>query len=218
VSGWRAPLATTLEGAIVRLEPLRPEHEEPLFAAARHPEIWTWVCAYPAATREAWATFSAAALEETHAGREVAFATVDARTGTPIGSTRHLALRPEDRGLEIGWTWLTPAAWRTGANVEAKLLQLTYAFETLGCMRVELKTHASNERSRAAMTRMGATFEGIHRKHRLVPGVGNGVRDTAWFSVIDDEWPAVRAGLRARLAAPGRAAGGQPPGVSPRPV
>ena len=113
--------------------------------------------------------------------------------------TRYMVLRPDDRGLEIGSTWLTPAAWRTGANVEAKLLQLGYAFETLGCIRVELKTHAANERSRGAMERLGATFEGIHRKHRIVPGIG--VRDTAWYSVLDDEWPAVRAGLLARLGA-----------------
>ena len=115
--------------------------------------------------------------------------------------TRYLALRPADLGLEIGWTWLAPPAWKTGANVEAKLLQLGYAFETLGCMRVELKTHAGNERSRGAMERMGATFEGIHRKHRLVPGIG--VRDTAWYSVLDDEWPRVREGLRARLGVSG---------------
>ena len=113
--------------------------------------------------------------------------------------TRYMVLRPDDRGLEIGSTWLAPTAWRTGANVEAKLLQLGYAFETLGCIRVELKTHAANERSRGAMERLGATFEGVHRKHRIVPGIG--VRDTAWYSVLDDEWPAVRAGLLARLGA-----------------
>jgi RimJ/RimL family protein N-acetyltransferase len=196
---WPAPLAPTLEGSLVRLEPLAAHHEEALFEAARPAEVWTWVRAHPASTREDWAAFFAAALAESAAGREAAFATIDARTGAAIGSTRFLALRPEDRGLEIGWTWLTPAAWRTGANVEAKLLQLGHAFEALGCMRVELKTHAGNERSRAAMARMGATFEGVHRKHRVVPGVGDGVRDTAWFSVLDDEWPAVRAGLIARL-------------------
>lgn len=125
--------------------------------------------------------------------------TVDVASGRAIGSTRFLALRPEDRGLEIGWTWITPSAWRTGANVEAKLLQLTHAFEALRCIRVEFKTHASNERSRAAILALGAHFEGIHRKHRIVPGVG--VRDTAGYSVIDDDWPQVRALLRARLAA-----------------
>ena len=150
------------------------------------------------ATRDELRRYLDEARAATAAGAEFAFATVDARDGRPIGMTRYLALRPADRGLEIGWTWLAPAAWRTGANVEAKLLQLGYAFETLGCIRVELKTHAGNERSRGAMERMGATFEGIHRKHRLVPGIG--VRDTAWYSVLDDEWPRVREGLRARLS------------------
>jgi N-acetyltransferase len=115
--------------------------------------------------------------------------------------TRYMALRPADRALEIGWTWLTPDAWRTGANVEAKLLQLQYAFQTLDAIRVELKTHAANARSRGAMERLGATFEGVHRKHRILPGIG--VRDTAWYSVIDDDWPRVRQQLRARLAALG---------------
>jgi N-acetyltransferase len=180
----------------VRLEPLTSAHDAGLWEASRPPEIWTWLQAQP--DREGFEAF----LEEARAGtarrEEFAFATVDARRGHPVGMTRYLALRPADRGLEIGWTWLTPAMWRGGANVEAKLLQLEYAFETLGCMRVELKTHASNAQSRGAMERLGATFEGVHRKHRIVPGLG--VRDTAWYSVLDDEWPAVRDGLRERLA------------------
>ena len=109
--------------------------------------MWTWIREYPT-TRESFQGFLDEARAETAAGAEFAFATVDARDGRPIGMTRYMALRPADRGVEIGWTWLTPAAWKTGANVEAKLLQLGYAFETLGCMRVELKTHAGNERSR----------------------------------------------------------------------
>jgi N-acetyltransferase len=179
----------------VRLEPLSGAHDAGLWDASRPPEIWTWLQAQP--DREGFQAF----LDEARAGtarrEEFAFATVDARNGRPVGMTRYLALRPADRGLEIGWTWLTPALWRSGANVEAKLLQLQYAFETLGCMRVELKTHAANARSRGAMERLGATFEGVHRKHRIVPGVG--VRDTAWYSVLDDEWPAVRDGLTLRL-------------------
>ena len=180
----------------MRLEPLTSAHDAGLWEASRPPEIWTWLQAQP--DREGFQAF----LDEARAGtarrEEFAFATVDARRGHPVGMTRYLALRPADRGLEIGWTWLTPAMWRSGANVEAKLLQLEYAFETLGCMRVELKTHASNAQSRGAMERLGATFEGVHRKHRIVPGLG--VRDTAWYSVLDDEWPAVRDGLRERLA------------------
>ena len=180
----------------MRLEPLTSAHDAGLWEASRPPEIWTWLQAQP--DREGFQAF----LDEARAGtarrEEFAFATVDARRGHPVGMTRYLALRPADRGLEIGWTWLTPAMWRGGANVEAKLLQLEYAFETMGCMRVELKTHASNAQSRGAMERLGATFEGVHRKHRILPGLG--VRDTAWYSVLDDEWPAVRDGLRERLA------------------
>lgn len=102
--------------------------------------------------------------------------------------------------MEIGWTWLTPSAWGGGANVEAKLLMLGHAFEALGCQRVELKTDARNERSRAALAALPAQFEGIMRKHMIVPEIG--VRDSAYFSVIDDEWPEVRENLRRRLAAP----------------
>ncbi len=195
---WPTPLAGVLEGRHTRLEPLAEAHREALFAASRFPEIFRWIMAYPA-TREAFDAIVDEALAASAAGEEFAFATVDRRTGQAVGSTRYLALREADRGLEIGWTWLTPAAWRTGVNVEAKLLMLAHAFEQLGCIRVELKTHASNERSRNAMLAMGATYEGTHRHHRIVPGIG--IRDSAWFSVIDPEWPAVRRRLRARLAA-----------------
>ena len=106
---------------------------------------------------------------------------------------------PEHRTLEIGWTWLTPTAWGTGANAEAKLLQLEHAFETLGYRRVEFKTDALNERARPALAALPAQFEGIFRKHMLVrDGVS---RDSAWYSVVDDEWPEVRESLRARVAA-----------------
>ena len=106
-------------------------------------------------------------------------------------------VRPEHDGLEIGWTWLHPSAWRTGANVEAKLLMLGHAFDELGCMRVEFKTDARNERSRAALEALGASFEGIFRKHMLMPLTG--VRDSAYYSITDDEWPELRERLAARL-------------------
>jgi N-acetyltransferase len=181
----------------VRLEPLAPEHDDGLWTAARDPRVWTWVMR-PPASRDAFDAYLREARARTAAGEEHAFAAVSARDGAPLGMTRYLALRPADRGLEIGSTWLTPAAWSTGANAEAKLLGLGHAFETLGCIRIELKTHASNARSRAAIERLGATFEGIHRKHRIIPGLG--VRDTAWYSVLDEEWPAVREALRRRVA------------------
>jgi len=134
------------------------------------------------------------ALRTAATGAEIPFATI--RTERVVGSTRFLALRPEHASVEIGWTWLDPSAWGTGVNVEAKLLMLRHAFEAWGCRRVELKTDARNERSRGAMLALGATFEGVFRKHM---DRRYGVRDTAWYSVIDDEWPAVKRRLEERL-------------------
>jgi N-acetyltransferase len=138
------------------------------------------------------------ALSRTADGLDCAFAVLDAASGEPVGSTRYLALRPEHRGLEIGWTWLGPSAWRTGANPEAKLLLLEHAFTDLGCMRVEFKTDALNTRARAALEALPARFEGIFRKHMLVRG--GTVRDSAWYAITDGEWPAVRANLERRVS------------------
>jgi RimJ/RimL family protein N-acetyltransferase len=193
---WSGPLAVPLVGELVALEPLEEGHADELWAAARAPEIWRWL-AHIGDSREYfdhWLEISLAAHRE---GREGVFATRDRRSGVVVGSTRYLALRPADRALEIGWTWLNPAAWRSGINVEQKLLLLGHAFDELGCVRVELKTDARNERSRAALAALPAQFEGIHRNHMIVPGVGQ--RDSAFFSVIDSEWPAVRANLEGRL-------------------
>jgi N-acetyltransferase len=148
-------------------------------------------------SRATFAAWFAEARERTAAGLDQAFAVVDADSGNPLGSTRYLALRPEHRGLEIGWTWLSSAAWGTGANVEAKLLLMGHAFDELGCMRVEFKTDALNERSRAALEALPAEFEGIFRKHMIVRD--GALRDSAWYSVTDEEWPAVRQNLLDRL-------------------
>jgi RimJ/RimL family protein N-acetyltransferase len=131
-------------------------------------------------------------------GSEVPFATVDVASGRAIGSSRFMSIAPEHRRLEIGWTWLGTAYQRTGANRAAKLLQLTHAFETLDAERVEFKTHARNERSRAALLGIGAQFEGILRHHTIMPDGSN--RDSAFYSVLADEWPAVRAHLERSLA------------------
>ena len=128
---------------------------------------------------------------------EWCLATISIATGEPIGSSSYLAVRPEHDGLEIGWTWLSPSAWRTGANLEAKLLMLGHAFDDLGCMRVEFKTDARNARSREALEGVGASYEGIFRKHMLMPVVG--VRDSAYYSITDDDWPEVRERLAAKL-------------------
>ena len=186
----------TLEGRIVRLEPLRPEHEEELWLASRDPQTWRWLNVVQPQTREEWHVFVARALSAAESGTEIPLVTLCHEE--VVGSTRFLALRPEHRSVEIGWTWLHPSAWGTGANIEAKLLQLQHAFDDWNCRRVEFKTDAANERSRSALEALGATFEGVHRKHMLVRGGQN--RDSAWFSVTDDDWPEVRARLVARLA------------------
>jgi RimJ/RimL family protein N-acetyltransferase len=192
-------LKETLKGKVVRLEPLAMRHEQGLFEAARDPEVWRWMPSNAAESQESFHRWFQDALAASEAGTEAAFVTLDARTGAPIGSTRYLALRPEHRGLEIGWTWLAPSRWKSGANVEAKLLMLEHAFEDLGCMRVEFKTDARNERSRKALAALPAKFEGIFRKHMLVRG--GQLRDSAYYSIIDDEWPEVRANLSQRLDA-----------------
>jgi RimJ/RimL family protein N-acetyltransferase len=190
-------LLTRLEGRVVVLEPLREAHVDALWDAGRDERIWRWFPIAPG-DEDAFRRYHAHLLAQTARGESAAFATLDAESGTPVGSTSFLVLRPEHRGLEIGSTWLTPRLWGTGANAEAKYLQLRHAFEALGCMRVELKTDARNERSRRALEALGAQFEGIHRKHMLRH---YGVRDSAWYSVVDDEWPAVKARLEERLAA-----------------
>jgi N-acetyltransferase len=190
---WTAP---TLEGRIVRLEPLAAAHGDGLWLASRDPRTWRWLSIVQPQTRETWDTFVQQALDAAAAGTEIPLVTI--RRDEIVGSTRFLALRPEHRSVEIGWTWLHPSAWGTGANVEAKLLQLRLAFEVWSCRRVELKTDAHNERSRGALEALGATFEGVHRKHMLVRGGEN--RDSAWYSVVDDDWPSVQARLEARLA------------------
>ena len=201
LSAWPAPLNPVLEGGAVRLEPLGAGHEAGLRAAAAEPEIWTWLQqpspADDPAVFDAWLD---AALTASAAGTEAPFVTIDRRTGQVLGSTRFMTLRPEHRGLEIGWTWLVPAAWRTGVNVQAKALQLEHAFEQLGCLRVELKTHAKNTRSRGAMERLGAQFEGVLRRYQVTANIDGGVRDSAFYSVTDLDWPALKPALAARIA------------------
>lgn len=193
VGEWTAP---TLEGRIVRLEPMRPEHEGGLWDASRDPRTWRWLPIVQPQTRNQWRAFVESALAAAESGAEIPLVTV--HDEEVVGSTRFLALRPEHRSVEIGWTWLHPSAWGTGANVEAKLLQMEHAFQVWSCRRVEWKTDAQNERSCKALEALGATFEGIHRNDMLVRNGEN--RDSAWYSVTDEEWPAVREHLEARLA------------------
>ena len=160
------------------------------------------VCAERALDRAGREVFDAwfdEAVAGTAAQAEFGFVTVARESDRPVGSSRFLALRPADRGLEIGWSLVSPAAWGTGANTEAKLLMLEHAFERLGCARVEFKTDARNDRARAALAALPSTFEGVFRKHMLM--FGGRWRDSAWYSITDDEWPRVREQLSERLAA-----------------
>jgi N-acetyltransferase len=200
--GFDGPLTARLEGSLVTLEPLAEEHRDGLWEAAGPDEIWPWLARLNRSREyfDAWfdaslATNAAGPGNPTETG---AFAVRHTADGGVVGSSRFMSVRRWDRVVEIGWTWFNPAVWGTGVNVETKLLMFTRAFETLGCVRVELKTDARNERSRGAMARLPARFEGVMRKHMIVPDVGQ--RDSAYFSVIDDDWPAVRAALRERLA------------------
>jgi N-acetyltransferase len=193
-------IASTLRGRLVVLEPLREEHGPGLRTAAQDMD-WSFMPVDPSAGDAQFDRWLEDALARAGAGEHVPFAVLAADTGEPIGSTRYLSLRPEHRGLEIGWTWLTRPAWSTGANVEAKLLLLEHAFERLGCMRVEFKTDAKNERSRRALAALPATFEGVFRKHMLVGNDGTRLRDSAWYAIVDDDWPAAKANLEQRLRA-----------------
>jgi RimJ/RimL family protein N-acetyltransferase len=208
VASWDH-LAPTLEGALVRVEPLAAHHQEALRKAADDPEVWRWISFDASASPEAFQQWFKTSLDASAAGHEAAFAIVDRSTNLPIGSSRFLALRPEHRSLEIGWTWLRQSAWRTGANTETKLLLLGYAFDELGCIRVELKTDERNERSRAAIAEIGAQFEGIFRNHMIVRD--GAIRHSAYYSITNEDWPAVRAALRARLERHAAAPPPQPP-------
>ena len=187
----------TLQGTAIRLEPLALEHVPGLARVGLDPDLWRWVptlVASPAEMRD----YVEQALEDQRQGSALPFAIIEQAGGQVIGSTRYGNIDRGNRRLEIGWTWVAPAWQRTRANTEAKLLLLAHAFETLGAFRVEFKTDALNERSRRAILRLGATEEGTLRRHVLVPRSGR-VRDTVYFSILDHEWPAVRARLAARL-------------------
>jgi N-acetyltransferase len=183
-----------LEGRRITLEPLNAEHEEPLREAGADAAVWRWM-QVDGSTQDGFDRWFQHALSAADTGSEAPFVTVAA--GRVIGSTRFMTLRPEHRGVEIGNTWLAREAWNGGANIEAKLLMLEHAFERCGCMRVEFKTDARNVESRRALEALPATFEGIFRKHMLIHA---GIRDSAYYAIVDEDWPEVRANLERRLA------------------
>jgi RimJ/RimL family protein N-acetyltransferase len=190
----------TLEGDIVRLEPLALRHVDDLARVAFDEDLWRWVPTH-VTTREELESYIDEALDEQARGVALPFAVMEQKSGRAIGSTRYGAISRPDRRLEIGWTWYGRPWHRSGVNTECKLLLLRHAFETLGAIRVELKTDVLNTRSREAILRLGAVQEGIFRNHRIIPGTGR-IRDTVYFSIIDREWPAVKARLEDFLARP----------------
>ncbi|MGA8441802.1 MAG: GNAT family protein [Candidatus Sulfotelmatobacter sp.] len=189
----------TLQASIVRLEPIRREHAELFWQAAKDAldDIFHWI-PYSMKTLEDFEHLVEKALGEQGRGESVVFATVELKSGRVIGSTRFMNIDRANRRLEIGSTWIAPAWQRSAVNTEAKYLMLRHAFEVWQCMRVELKTDALNQKSRHAILRLGAKEEGTLRKH-LITWTGR-VRDTVYFSILDTEWPEARAKLEAKLA------------------
>jgi RimJ/RimL family protein N-acetyltransferase len=191
----RPPERVTLTGRFVRLEPLEERHRDDLLAAAaQDPATFQYMSSDLSAGAGAWPAYLTDAL----APEFVAWATVDAATGRAVGATRFGDIAPEHGRVEIGWTWIAPSHQRTAVNTEAKLLQLTYAFDELGATRVALKTDGRNLRSQAAIERLGAVREGVLRRHTRMPD--GFLRDTVYFSILADEWRGVKANLEARLS------------------
>jgi RimJ/RimL family protein N-acetyltransferase len=186
------PLTLELDGGVVRLEPLRARHAPDLMAAGRDDAVWTYLMERPKTLEDMLGLIDRAQQAE-RSGRELPFAVIEAASGRAIGSTRYEDILPAHRTLEIGWTWLGTAWQKTACNTQCKLMLLRHAFEVLGAVRVQLKADTRNHRSLAAIERIGAVYEGTLRKNRILPD--GYIRDSAYFSVIREEWPAVKRRL-----------------------
>src|SRR5271169_6329952 len=188
----------TLEGSVVRLEPIRREHADLFWEVAKDDleNIFRWI-PYPMQTRQDFHTLIGKIFDEQQRGESVAFASVERNSGRTIGSTRFMNIDRANQRVEIGSTWLAPAWQRTAVNTEAKYLMLRHAFEVWKCIRVELKTDALNQKSRNAILRIGAKEEGTLRRHVLT-WTGR-VRDSVYFSILDSEWPEVKTRLEEKL-------------------
>jgi RimJ/RimL family protein N-acetyltransferase len=197
-------LPVTLTGSAVRLEPIRREHAELFWEVAKNDleDIFRWI-PYSMKTREDFQRLVEKALGEQERGESAVFATVERDSGRVVGSTRFMNIDRANRRVEIGSTWIAPAWQRTAINTEAKYLMLRHAFEVWGCVRVELKTDALNEKSRNAILRIGAKEEGTLRRH-VITWTGR-IRDSIYFSILDFEWPVVKAKIEERIGASPRA-------------
>jgi N-acetyltransferase len=192
------PGPLVLSGKVVRIEPLETRHAADLLVAAADPAIWLYLPAFQPRTHADMEGWIAAALTGAATGAEIPFAIVATSSGRAVGSTRFLEIRWDSRTLEIGWTWLATAVQRSAVNTECKLLLLRHAFEDLGALRVQFKTDLRNLRSQRAIERLGAVKEGVLRKQRI--NHDGYVRSSVYYSILDDEWPGVRAGLLHQLA------------------
>jgi RimJ/RimL family protein N-acetyltransferase len=187
----------TLEGQHVRLEPLRLDHHARLCEVGLDEELWRWTTTL-IRTPEEMRAYIETALEEEAAGSSLPFATIEKASARVVGSTRYGNIDRVNRKVEIGWTWVGRNWQRTFVNTEAKYLMLRHAFETWGCLRVEFKTDSLNERSRNALARIGAQEEGTFRNHMIVHD--GRLRHSVYYSIIDSEWPAVKAALEAKIS------------------
>jgi RimJ/RimL family protein N-acetyltransferase len=195
----RWPEPVVLQGGHVRLEPLRPDHAEALAEAVREGELWTtWYTAIPSPEGMVAEIARRLALQE--AGSMLPFAVVDAARGVPVGMTTYMHIDATHRRMEIGSTWLARRVQRTPINTEAKWLLLRHAFETLGCIAVEFRTHRFNTASRRAIERLGAQLDGILRHHQRT--ADGSLRDTCVYSIVAPEWPTVARHLRWQLDRP----------------
>lgn len=196
-TGLRIDLPIVLEGSAVRLEGLRLEHAEELAAAGHDEEIWRYLMNPMPRDQAGYIRYIESALALACTGSIIPFAIVDRVSGRAIGATRYMEIAHADLMLEIGGTWIGRAYWRTRINTECKYLLLRHAFERMGAVRVQLKTDLRNERSQAAIARLGAVREGVLRRHRRTPGGYQ--RSSVMFSMLDDEWPVVKARLEETL-------------------
>jgi RimJ/RimL family protein N-acetyltransferase len=186
-----------LEGSLVRLEPLRLEHHAGLCEVGLDEDLWRWTTTQ-IRTPEEMRAYMETALEEEAAGLSLPFVTIEKASGLIVGSTRFGNIDRINRHVEIGWTWIGRNWQRSFVNTEAKYLMLRHAFETLGCLRVEFKTDSLNERSRKAILRIGAQEEGTFRNHMIVHD--GRLRHSVYFSIIDSEWPQVKASLEEKIS------------------
>lgn len=187
----------TLTGRLVRLEPLMDMHSRDLAEVGLEPQIWKYMRYGKMETIEDLRNWIRSLLDRRAAGTDFPFAVIYLPTQKAVGVTRYLNIKPEHLGLEIGGTWYGLAYQRTGVNTESKFLLLKHAFEQLSCIRVQFKTDTRNERSRIAIERLGAVREGVLRKDMILPD--GTVRSSIYYSILDEEWPAVRLNLLAKL-------------------